>query len=430
MSGFRISFCTILAILAAAIAFPAGLHAEAHSGQSPDAELRPGHGDVIEEAEPGIPVVLYAEPANVRARDLPNDAGHGILVTWDLSPDDSRILAYDIYRVPEPGSPPEDWVPVGTVPRGIGRYDYVAEEPIIGRAPNPAYIPMGASIEVAVRARDVDGALSPFSPTVSAVARGDWFHTGKVNILVVLLVFGLAVVYFIREARKGRELYVRPIPGIDAVDEAIGRATEMGRPILFVLGTGTAGDIATIAGYTVLARVARRTAEYQTQILVPVNDPVMMAMAQETVREAYMAAGRPEVFRQEDIFYISAMQFPYVAAVNGVMMRERTATNFYMGVFHAEALILAEAGSVTGAIQISGTDQVSQIPFFVAATDYTLIGEELYAASAYLSQDPIQLGPLKAQDYTKLAIVVFVLLAVLLWSIFGSTFLVRLVHAV
>jgi len=204
----------------------------------------------------------------------------------------------------------------------------------------------------------------------------------------------------------------------------------MGRPILFVLGTGTAGDIATIAGYTILARVARKTAEYQTPILVPVNDPVMMAMAQETVREAYIEAGRPDLYRPEHVFYISAMQFPYVAAVNGLMLREKTATNFYMGVFHAESLLLAEAGSVTGSIQISGTDQVSQIPFFVAATDYTLIGEELYAASAYLSQDPVLMGPLKAQDWAKVAILAILAAGVVAWTFFGTDWFAKLVHAV
>jgi hypothetical protein len=124
------------------------------------------------------------------------------------------------------------------------------------------------------------------------------------------------------------------------------------------------------------------------------------------------------------------MQFPYVAAVNGLMLRERTATNFYMGVFHAESLLLAEAGSVTKSIQISGTDQLAQIPFFVAATDYTLIGEELYAASAYLSQEPVLLGPLKAQDWAKIVILVILLLGVLTWTFFGSDWFARLIHAV
>jgi hypothetical protein len=176
--------------------------------------------------------------------------------------------------------------------------------------------------------------------------------------------------------------------------------------------------------------VAKKTAEYQTSILVPVQDPVVMVMAQETVKQAYLEAGRPDVYRPESIFYIAAMQFPYVAAVSGLMVREKTATNFYMGVFYAESLLLAEAGSVSGAIQISGTDQVSQIPFFVAATDYTLIGEELYAASAYLSQDPVLLGPLKAQDWTKIVIVVLVIISVILATIMGHNPLTQLIHAV
>ena len=112
----------------------------------------------------------------------------------------------------------------------------------------------------------------------------------------------------------------------------------------------------------------------------------------------------------------------------GLMLREKTATNFYMGVFHAESLLLAEAGSLTGAIQVSGTDQQSQLPFFVAATDYTLIGEELYAASAYLSQEPILLGPLKAQDLTKVVIVVLVVAAVIGLSFFDWDGVVQLIH--
>jgi hypothetical protein len=77
---------------------------------------------------------------------------------------------------------------------------------------------------------------------------------------------------------------------------------------------------------------------------------------------------------------------------------------------------------VAGSIQIAGTDQVAQLPFFVAATDYTLIGEELYAASAYLSQEPVQLGTLKAQDYTKALVMVYIILGAI-FMVAGWTFL-------
>ncbi len=149
-------------------------------------------------------------------------------------------------------------------------------------------------------------------------------------------------------------------------------------------------------------------------------------MAQETVRTAFLEAGRPDQYNPENIFYVTAMQFPYVAAVNGIMLRERPATNFYCGKFYAESLILAETGNIAGSIQISGTDEIAQLPFFVAATDYTLIGEELYAASAYLSQEPIQLGTLKAQDSTKAVVMAAILLGIIAITI-GWTFIMSAV---
>ena len=194
--------------------------------------------------------------------------------------------------------------------------------------------------------------------------------------------------------------------GIEAVDEAIGRATEMGKPILYVLGLGTASDIATIASFTVLGRVAKRVAEYQTELIVPTYDPIVMSVAQETIKSSYADAGRPDTYKPDSVFFVTQDQFAYVGAVNGIMLRQLPATNIYMGKFYAESLILAETGALAGSIQIAGTDEIAQIPFFVVACDYTLIGEELYAASAYLGREPILLGSLKAQDYAKAAVII------------------------
>ncbi|MBD3235663.1 MAG: hypothetical protein GF330_03055 [Candidatus Eisenbacteria bacterium] len=378
-------------------------------------------------------------PRGLSARDNPNDAGHGILLEWKAAPETDGVVAYEIYRLPwrpaEEGAPwtpaqaPDSaWILTGTVPIPATSYVDMDDEVRLGANYNPGYIPRGGVVHYRIRAMGPGDALSAFTPPVTATAHGDWWHTQRWNVLVIALLLGVLMVYFIRRSKEGAELYIRPIPGLQRIDEAIGRATEMGRPILFVLGTGTAGDVATLAAYTILARVAERTAEYQTKLLVPVNEPVMMVMAQATVKEAYLKAGRPEVYNPDNIFYISAMQFPYVAAVNALMLREKTATNFYMGVFHAESLLLAEAGSVTGSIQISGTDRVPQIPFFVAATDYTLIGEELYAASAYLAQDPKLVGPLKAQDLVKAGILIVAILGVLEATILGSGFISNLIE--
>ena len=66
--------------------------------------------------------------------------------------------------------------------------------------------------------------------------------------------------------------------------------------------------------------------------------------------------------------------------------------------------------------KVSGSS--SQIPFFVTACDYVLIGEEFYAASAYLSGSPEMIGSIKGQDYVKLLCMLFIGVVVL-FSIFN-----------
>jgi hypothetical protein len=258
-----------------------------------------------------------------------------------------------------------------------------------------------------------------------AVPRGQLFDKRKTVTCIATFLFCFTVVWLIYHARRGRAMYIRPIPGLTAVDEAIGRATEMGRPILFVTGLGTSGDVATLAAFSLLSRVGLKTAEYQSSLIVPCYDPIVMTIAQEIVKSSYLSAGRPESFRQDDIFFVTQDQFSYTAAVNGIMLRERPATNFYIGKFYAESLVLAETGNLAGSIQIAGTDEITQIPFFVAACDYTLIGEELYASSAYLSQEPPLLGTLKAQDYAK-AVTVIVLIVGVLAALLRQDWFVRL----
>ena len=121
--------------------------------------------------------------------------------------------------------------------------------------------------------------------------------------------------------------------------------------------------------------------------------------------------GRPDLFHNDMVHYLTDDQFAYAAGVNGIMLREEPAACLYMGKFYAESLLLAETGNSIGAIQIAGTASPAQIPFFVTACDYTLIGEEFFAASAYLSQEPELIGGVKGQDSLKLIVVTATLVA-------------------
>ena len=241
----------------------------------------------------------------------------------------------------------------------------------------------------------------------------NWFDWNKLITLFAVLIFGIMVVVFVNLAKKGKDLYMRPIAGLQEIDNAIGRATEMGRPMLYCMGNGGLSDVATLASMGILSLVAKKAAEYDTKLIVPCYDYIVMPIAQEIVREAHYAVGRPDSYDKNNVFYLTSVQFAYVAGVNGIMIREKMATNFFMGYFAAEALLMTETGNAVGAVQIAGSDAITQIPFFITTCDYTLIGEELYAASAYLNREPMLLGTLKAQDYFKFLILVFVIVGAL-----------------
>jgi len=376
-------------------------------------------------------------------------------VVWDLSADDIRgrnnVLMYEVLRTPKMEGP----FPVDEVPADDPSYRIFAsnaygeagwrftsgEWDTVGQVPSGAtslenrggkirdsrdFIPDYVDFQYRVIAVTAEGgrASSPTTPPVHS--RGHLFHLDRIlHIGFPAVLYTVLILGFIGAAQRGRKLYIRPLAGIDAVDEAIGRATEMNRPILYVLGLGAADEIATIASFSILSRVAKKVAEHRTELLVPCYDAVVMSVAQETVKQAYLDAGRPDDYNEDIVYFVTQDQFPYVAAVNGTMLRRQTATNFYLGVFYAESLILAETGSLAGSIQISGTDRVTQIPFFVVACDYTLIGEELYAASAYLGREPKLLGTLKAQDWFKVC-----LLAVLGLGVVGAAFNVDWILAI
>lgn len=266
----------------------------------------------------------------------------------------------------------------------------------------------------------VKGAAAIESEVVSSVTVSNWFRLDRLNNLILLIILIIVFFWAVFHARR-KGLFIRRIAGLDAIDEAIGRATEMGKPIFYVPGIGSMSSISTIASAFILGEVSKKVAQYDSQIKVPHYDPIVMTVCKEVVKQSYMEAGRPDSYREDINQFVSADQFSYAASVDGMISREKPAACFYMGYFMAESLLLAEVGATSGAIQIAGTDVEHQLPFFFTACDYTLIGEELYAAGAYLSKEPMLLSALKVQDFGKLVVMVSVFFSMILVAL-GARF--------
>ena len=252
----------------------------------------------------------------------------------------------------------------------------------------------------------------------------------SITVRLLLIPVSLIIIAMIYVART-RQLFIRRIQGLTAIDEAIGRATEMGRPMLCCTGLGQDGgiEIVTLQALSIVTYIIRNSARFATRAIVPVYDPQMLPVSEEAVRDAYTLEGRPDQYNADDVRFLTNRQFAFAAGVSGIIAREKAAACFLFGYYYAEALIMAETGQQVGAIQIAGTPATTQIPFFIAACDYVIIGDEYYAASAYLSREPTQMGSIVGQDIAKgliLALVVtgslIVSLAAAMSSGFGLQF--------
>jgi hypothetical protein len=238
-----------------------------------------------------------------------------------------------------------------------------------------------------------------------------YYDTGWFGALftVVLIVF---ILFNISRARAGKNLYIRRIAGLNALDEAIGRATEMGKPVLMVPGIGGLNAIS-VQALNIFAYVTKTAARFGTPIRLCLADAAVYTVAQEIIRDAYQSEGLIERYDTDSVRFISDRQFAFAAGVSGIIHREQAAATFFLGEFFAESLIFAETANSIGAIQVAGSTQNTQTPFFIAACDYVLIGDEFYAASAYLSREPVLVGSLIGQDWSKILIGLTVLAGVL-----------------
>jgi hypothetical protein len=368
-------------------------------------------------------ILLIALPAisetTLNVSDTPDDWGTGLTVSWRTPA--HPVTIYELWRLgletdttPGPVTPP-DTTSAAQFLEAAG-WEVVSEPALTDTVYRDSGLEAGKyySYVLLTTSGDVTTAAGP---TLPRAPERQWLRHGEINILVAVLIFMGTVVMLVERARRGAKLFIRRIAGLEAVEEAVGRATEMGRPILYIPGLDPMDEVATVAAIDILGQVAKKAGEYETRLMVPNRDPIVMAVAQQVVRESYSSVGKPHLYRDENVFYVTYSQFGFAAAVAGLMIREKPATNFFIGHFYAESLVLAETGNATGAIQIAGTDSDAQLPFFISSCDYTLIGEELYAGAVYLSRQPLLLGALKAQDYAKAVIIAVIGLGILFYLI-------------
>jgi len=227
---------------------------------------------------------------------------------------------------------------------------------------------------------------------------------GRVFGLLSLVIAAIFAIYFYRESQKGKFREIRKVPGLDALDESINRAVEMGRPVLASTSydsLATAHTMAILAGIALIRYAAVQTAKLGIPLLLPIGPPDVLALADQNYREGCIEAGAPEMYKPENVVYLTTQQWAYTSGVLDMIEDNLPGACIFVSRFHAEVLHIGLAARRAGSLMIGGTPHWGMSAFFAVTADYTLLGDEIYAAAAYASKDYTMTSFLSAQDVMK-----------------------------
>ncbi len=253
------------------------------------------------------------------------------------------------------------------------------------------------------------------------------FAGRTVGFLLIILIFVLTIYYMSQKKLQ----YVRRVPALDAIEDAVGRSTEMGKPVICSYGLG-GFSYWTIAGLSILGYVAKLCAETDTRLIVPTGGShdsyIVREAAVDLVRNAYTTAGKAEMFNEEDMPFLSGEQYAYTPAYIGMLVRDKPGTTIMTGSHWSEAMNIAEMSNAVGAITITAGCYTSSMAALACASDYIMLGEEQPAAGAYLSKNPSQLASIRVQDIYKFIAVGMMILGLIAINA-GSEIINRLISS-
>lgn len=240
--------------------------------------------------------------------------------------------------------------------------------------------------------------------------------------LLLILIIIFAYVYYTWISSQGKELpSIRRIPALEAIEEGVGRAEEMGRPVHYCPGhigrlSGEFGP-AILAALNIYKYTVGICAKNEVPIYVSLpNEPEIIPLVDAMTEDAYKEAGKPELYDPSKLnFYASTA---HIAAIIGTIQKYNVALNVIVGVCHTEVSSHAAASRI-GAMNIGGTNRFAALYGQAISCDYLFISEDIFAAAAIVSEDPFMISSIASQEIEKFALLALSIL-LLITTTFGS----------
>lgn len=236
---------------------------------------------------------------------------------------------------------------------------------------------------------------------------GDLFTLSALGLLILAAILLLAFTFLRRRAPGS----FRIINAYKRLNRAVGLAVEDGTRLHISLGRGnlfTARGGSALAGLAMLRRLSERTSVSDRPPIATAGEASLAILSQDTLRSGYRAAGAEEQYRFTTGRLTGLTPFSYAAGAVSTIHDENVSTNIVLGDLGAEAALLAEASDRENANLIAASDNLSAQSVFYASAQEPLIGEELFAAGAYVGAGASHEASLNVQDILRWLIIVFI----------------------
>jgi len=245
--------------------------------------------------------------------------------------------------------------------------------------------------------------------------------SGGLNItaLAVLALFCLLLVVFNGRAKRGHRFPVRAISAYKSIHQLVSRSLESGQPIHVGMGSGRVGTEAmpeALMGLTVFDYVARHAAAYDQAVLGTTADGTILSAAQGVLQRAREEAGFAERYAGKELRFYGPDPLVYAAGTAGAITRDQHLANILVGRFGHEGLWIGEAAQGQDMVQLGGAVSPSAIALMQATLDECVIGEEVFAAGAYLHRRS-HLGSLATQDTMRILAILAIIASVVMASL-------------
>jgi Domain of unknown function (DUF6754) len=233
--------------------------------------------------------------------------------------------------------------------------------------------------------------------------------------LLLLILFGVLAPVFLIMLRGGRfRPRFRTIPAFSLLRGQMGRAIESGRDLHVSIGTGSvSGDdtATTLAGLAIAEYLADEAAASGIAPTVTTPDPTSVLLAEDAVRRPYTRQGNLSDFPRDAARLPALNSAQYAAATMDFLNHEPVLTNVMSGTFGAEAALIDQAANNNDLPQLFGGSDPRALAVMSTSTDHVLMGEEMYAAKAYLRAPLPHLAGLRAADVVRVVIAVLIVIA-------------------